>query len=733
MIMGRLGRILLLGVFAALGVGLAIAVGLSQSPPARLSDSEIALAVKQPAESNPPAGRSGIPSETVCQTVLPGCDGNSIPASRQDDEGPGSETSELPQRRNSISALIPVEPHALQAAEANAGGADERIQKALEYLQQRLQPQQGAGEPEALPAPTPQPAPIPKTDLRNPAGAARNRIRRSFDGEGDEHLSIHIQDSDLREVLEMLGEQGGLNILAGNSVQGKVSASLNDVDIDGALGAILRSTGYSARREGKFIYVGTPEDFDAMAKTLDVVGTRVYRPNYLTATDLQTLITPLLTPTTGVCSISAPAEIGIGTDDDLVGGNGFAGIDVVLVRDYEAVLAQVDQVVNEVDIRPMQVAIEAMILSVRLADTDKFGVNFELLRDEPDTKFGWGMPLASLADLKFTDGGLKFGFLDKSLGAFLDALETIGDTNVIATPRVLVLNKHRADILIGKEEGYVSTTQTETARTQSIEFLDIGAQLRLRPFISPDGLIRMEVHPELSDGNVRELAGFTVPRKDVTKVTTNIMVRDGCTVVIGGLMRNQLETTTRQVPFFGSLPVVGVAFRNVDEKISREEVIVLITPRIVYEPQTCCEGERQAFEFTRRQDIYADQMSIAGKRSIGRRYARMAEQAWQAGDTARAMRFADLSVHFDPLNRESIELRSQIAAAEMGGGRVIRDPSIAGPAALPPHTETFIAPEAPAVLEGQPNAPLPPTTPLHPRDPGIPGTHRDIIRPGSLQ
>ena len=105
----------------------------------------------------------------------------------------------------------------------------------------------------------------------------------------------------------------------------------------------------------------------------------------------------------------------------------------------------------------------------------------------------------------------------------------------------MVLNKHRAEILIGEELGYVSTTITETSSSQSVEFLELGAQLRLRPFISTDGLIRMEVHPELSDGSVEAKSGFTLPNKEVTQVTTNIMVRDGCTVVIGGLMREQLD------------------------------------------------------------------------------------------------------------------------------------------------------------------------------------------------
>jgi len=478
--------------------------------------------------------------------------------------------------------------------------------------------------------------------------------------EANGRLIINIRNEDIRKVLEMLSEHGNLNILATSSVQGKVSASLTGVDLDSALQAILRSAGYVARREGKFIYVGTPEDFLRMEQAADRIGTRVYRPNYVKAADLKDLIQPLLTEKVGLVSVSAPAEIGISSDDNKAGGNNFAGTETVLVRDYETVLAQIDQVVAEIDLRPMQVHIHAMILSVRLDDTDKFGVDFKKLINNTNFTIGWGTPVDSLSQVTFTQGGLKFGFIDGDVGAFLEALETVADANVIAAPRLMVLNKHRADILIGRQEGYVNTTQTETATTQSVQFLDIGTQLRIRPFISPDGLIRMEIHPELSDGTVTVQGNFTLPQKDVTKVTTNIMVRDGCTVVIGGLMQEQATSSVNQVPFFGNLPLVGVLFRRTTEEIKRVEIIVLVTPHIVREPEAYGEAAVQQCEFQRRRTVYLEKMSPLGKRSVARRYVRMAQQAYSDGDMDRALRFAEMAVHFDPLNQDALELRAQI-------------------------------------------------------------------------
>ncbi len=478
--------------------------------------------------------------------------------------------------------------------------------------------------------------------------------------EGDEHLEIFVQDKDIREVLNLLSEAGGLNILASRSVSGTVSANLRGVSIDQALDAILKSTGYVARREGQFIYVGTSQDFSELRQSLDSIGTRIYRPNYSTAAELQTLIIPLLTPETGKSSITTPAQTGIPSDGEAAGGDSFSAGEALLVQDFEAVLMQVDQIVAEIDKRPMQVAIEAMILSVKLDDTNQFGVDFQFLREQGTLRLGLGSPGSDLGSVNFGDGGLKFAFLDSNLGAFLQALETVGETSVITTPRLMALNKQRAEILIGEQLGYVSTTVTETSTAQSVEFLEVGAQLRIRPFISPDGIIRMEIHPELSTGRVDVRGGFTLPEKSVTQVTTNIMVRDGYTVVIGGLMSDELTSTVRQVPIMGNLPVIGPLFRLTTEQNERRELLVLVTPRIMNDFDGDNEGVEQAGEFHRRHAIYADKTLPWGKRYQARHHFRLAQEAWQLGRKDQALRHVNMSIQIDPLNRAAQDLRSDI-------------------------------------------------------------------------
>jgi len=636
--------------------------------------------------------------------------------------------------------IRPHEPIANQVSDIDP----QRLQKAMELLQQHLAGAKAAPA-EVVPAPTAQPVPAgPPPSATPPSASAApaaadapapkaerpapvTQITRS-NKSGEDRFSIHAQNDDVREVLEALSEQGGLSILFTKAVQGKVSATLRNVDVNTALDAILKSAGLVSRREGTFVYVGTPDEFDTLEQALDRLGTRVYRPNYITAAELQTLIHPILTEKLGVVSVSTPAEAGLVADATSAGGNKFAGGDVVVVRDYEAVLTQVDQIVAEIDVRPMQVAIEAMILSVKLDDQNTFGVDFQLLRDNSNVRLGWGTPANSLANFKFDQGGLKFGFLDSSLAAFVNALETVGDTNVIASPRLMVLNKHKADILIGEQLGYVSTTVTETSSTQSVQFLDVGAQLRIRPFISTDGLIRMEVHPELSTGSVKTDSGFTLPNKEVTQVTTNIMVRDGSTVVIGGLMREDLTKNIKQVPYLGSMPVIGPAFRTTDERTQRREIIVLITPHIVYEPETSAEGSDAAGEFHRRQGVYREKMNILSRPALARRYVRLAQNAYASGNRDAALRFAEFAVHFDPASRMAIDLRSTIWQGLPVGDHTLQQPA-AGESAVPAEAP----PVADWMLEELKQGPVAAGPPPHPADRGVPGRNLDITKPLKLQ
>lgn len=562
-----------------------------------------------------------------------------------------------------------------------------------------------------------------RSEANGSAAAAESRQEVEHTA-GDDSLSINIQNTDLRAVLETISRETGLNIIASKNVAGTVTANLNGVDIETALKAILKSTGYVAAREGNIIYVGAPADLALMAQSQERIETRIYRPNYVKAADLQAMFAPLLS-IDGKLTVSAPAMIDIPADQSKTGGNSFAGTEAVIVRDFETILAQLDEIFAEVDVRPSQVAIEAMIVSVNLSDAYKFGVNFAALRDRANARVVSGTPGSSLGSINLTDGGLQFGFLDASLGLFIDCLEEIGDTNVIASPRLMCLNKQRAEIQIGEELGYVSTTVTESSSTQTINFLSVGTLLRIRPYIGSDGLIRLEVHPELSTGSVDVQQGLSLPQKAVTQVTTNVLCPDGCTVVIGGLIREDLTTNTSQIPLLGNVPYVGWLFRQKDQTIDRNELIVLITPRIVSEPYMTEEGVRMGNTFTQRQAVYFDKMSPIGKRNLGQHHLRLARAAYAAGDQVTAMKQVNLAIHYDPQSRDAVVLRNEVVAAGGFEDESIHQYLHQGLGPLDKHGPNYSRQGYPW-KESEGFGPAPPTTT---GDQGVAGPTRTILKP----
>lgn len=465
----------------------------------------------------------------------------------------------------------------------------------------------------------------------------------------------------LRDLIHLLGKGAGFNVVVAPSVQGTVSASLRDVTGLDAMEALLRAHGYVSRRDGAFLYVGQPVDLADMERLRDRMTHRVYRPRYVTATELQTLLAPVLSET-GRMTVTSAAQQGIAPSGDQAGGDDYAGEEILLVRDWETTLRETDAVVADVDQMPLQASIEAVILSVELDDEHRAGVNLELLRGSDHARLVSGTPTTTLAAMDFTDGGLNVGFLSAHVGAFIEAVEEIGDTQVVARPRLTCVNKQRAEILIGDQIGYLSTTQTETATTQTVEFLDVGTQLRIRPFISPEGVIRLEVHPELSSGEVRLVGDTPLPEKSTTQVTTNILCRDGSTIVIGGLIREETVVQTGQVPIIGDIPYLGVLFRHNTETVRRTELIVLITPRILRDPVDGCAPNSKWDGLPERQiaQFQGEKYHWLANQRHAQQYGRLAQTAYIAANYERAYRYAMIALQFEPKNDTALKILAKL-------------------------------------------------------------------------
>jgi len=182
------------------------------------------------------------------------------------------------------------------------------------------------------------------------------------------------------------------------------------------------------------------------------------------------------------------------------------------------------------------------------------------------------------------DQAFKFGNSSQNTTSFVHALQTIGKVEVLATPRLLILNKQLAELQLGDRLGYSTLSQSIVSTTQQISFMNVGTLLRVRPFISSDGMVRMEVHPERSTGAI--ING--IPQASTAEVTTNVMVPDGATLIIGGLLDKQVELNQNGIPWLSTVPVIGAFFRDRTTKVTKKELLVLLTTHI-WNPTSGCQ------------------------------------------------------------------------------------------------------------------------------------------------
>jgi len=418
----------------------------------------------------------------------------------------------------------------------------------------------------------------------------------------DGTFSLNITaGADIVEQLRVIGFQSQMSIIPSKEVHGALPAmDLYGVTVHEALDALLHANGFAWREKGKFIYVYSSKEVAEMDKASRVASTEVFRLYYTPASNAVTMIKPVLSADAQV-AVTTPAKSGIATGATDVGGNEHAGDDVIVVTDYSENLDKVRHVLKEIDRRPQQILIEATILSAKLNDSNALGVDFNVVGGLDFTQITHASGQITNASLPGGDNAFKMGDTKSSVGTgtnfsnipgafrvgvvtdnisvFLSALEGVTDTTVLANPKVLALNKQKGEVIVGNETGYITTTQTETTSTQTVEFLKTGTRLVFRPFISDDGYIRMEVHPEDSSGGLQ--TAQNLPQKSTTEVTSNVMVKDGRTIVIGGLFRDNSKRTRSQIPVLGNLPIAGVLFRQQADTTDREEVIILLTPHII--------------------------------------------------------------------------------------------------------------------------------------------------------
>ena len=495
-------------------------------------------------------------------------------------------------------------------------------------------------------------------------------------------------DFSVRKALALLGSICGKNIVPSPNVDGLLAfRQLTNVTFDEVMDAILGDN-FRYEKRGNLIRVYTKDEFNKIMSDPERMTYKVFTLYYISAAEAMKLITPILSGAQGA-SIqgSSPAENIVPTGDSISagssGGDTMALNDTIVIADYPENIAEAEKMLEELDVRPKQVLVEATILSATLTEGMELGVDLNFAAGvsltgasgqaadafnsavSGQTPIGQvaagtpGSPIETSGFAAIGGSGLRVGVTAGDFTAFLTALESITDTTILANPKILAINKQLGQVYIGNKIGYQSqTTQTQTSTTQQVEFLDTGTKLVFRPYIGDDGYIRMDIHPKDSSGTIK-LNG--VPDEFSTELATNIMVKDGQTIVIGGLFRDVVVTSRSQIPLLGDLPLIGGLFRSTSDQTTRQEVIVLLTPHIIDEAYDT-QSKARIDDVRRKRFGAKEELQWLGKaRLVEDRYAQAARY-YIEGDTDAAMKELNYVLELRPSYLEAIRLKERIIA-----------------------------------------------------------------------
>lgn len=517
---------------------------------------------------------------------------------------------------------------------------------------------------------------------------------KASSGQAEESTGKTIQsikfeeDFGIRKALAMLGSMYEKNIVPTPNVDGVLAfRRLSDVTFEEAMDAILGDN-FKYEQKGNLIKVYTKDEYKKIKEDKERMIHKVFTLYYISAAEAMKLITPVLSGA-GTIQGSSPAETVVPTGESITAGSGggdtMALNDTIVILDYPENIAEAEKLLRELDVRPKQVLVEATILSATLTEGMDLGVDLNFLNGvslvgtdatddlvsgttidrgststTPIRQIAAGVDGTAIETAGFAtagSNGLRIGITADDLTAFITALEEVTDTTVLANPKILAVNKQLGQVYIGTKIGYLSqTTQTQTSTTQQVEFLDTGTKLSFRPYIGNDGYIRMDIHPKDSSGTLK---ANDVPDEFSTELATNVMVKDGQTIVIGGLFRDVVVTSRSQIPLLGDIPFIGWVFRGTTDQTQRQEVIVLLTPHVIEEPEQT-NNEVRADDVRRKRFGAKDELQWVGRARLAEdRYAKAA-QYYLEGDTEAAMKELEVVLELRPSYLEAIRLKERI-------------------------------------------------------------------------
>ncbi len=394
-------------------------------------------------------------------------------------------------------------------------------------------------------------------------------------------VSLIVRDAPLRDVLTLLAETQGLNIVTADQLTQPISVTLDRVPLNDALDAVLSVAGYTFSINRNILLVSSLNNAGTvLAPQVQGLRLEVFQLDYAMALDVQTAVTGMLSPVGNSYTIASSAI------------ENRRPRELLAVNDLPPFLDRIRQYVAQIDLPPRQVMIEVHVLQVDLDEQNKHGVNFDqLFRRDGNLLFE--MHTSGFATTN-PQQAFTFRFNDGNLAAFLEMLRTTTDAKTLASPRILVLNGQQARLQVGQQLGFRVTTTTETSTSQGVEFLDVGVVMEVTPRISRDGMIMMSVRPKVSSGLVNAATGL--PEEKTTELDTDILLCDHEGIMIGGLIQEVDDESQSKLAWLGELRYVGRLFQRRTTTKNRREIIITLIPRLLPYESSYVEIANEQFE-----------------------------------------------------------------------------------------------------------------------------------------
>jgi len=387
-------------------------------------------------------------------------------------------------------------------------------------------------------------------------------------GMGSQRITIDAQGADIKTVLRTVSDYSGKNIVYGPDVKGEVYIHIKDVPWEEALDIILRAHGYGYREEYGMIRVAQLDRL--MKEEIELSGAERKKD------ELMPLVTRIIFVNNSNAEELKSALQNIVSDRGKLDVD--KGSNALIVNDTEPVIEKIGEMVKSLDKKTFQVDINAKLVEVDVEATRELGINWGLLNLHASGFGGVGSAEVK-SEVATSAGTVKFGTVRSwgELSAVLDVLERTNKANIISNPRITTMDNREASILVGKE---IPLIVADEAGNPITELTKIGIMLKVTPHVNSDKTITLDMHPEVS-----ELQGESTAQGGViistSEADTRVVVNNGNTAVIGGLIKNVQTSERRGVPVLKDIPFLGRLFSSNSKADKKQELVIFVTPTIV--------------------------------------------------------------------------------------------------------------------------------------------------------